>query len=56
MLNMLGKRDISKESYDELSIYAKDVQEELQGIDQIARIPHSQEFKNHPVKEQQELK
>jgi hypothetical protein len=39
-----------------LLIYVKDVQEELQGIDQIARIPHFQEFKNHPVEEQQEPK
>jgi hypothetical protein len=34
----------------------KDVQEDLQGIDQTIGITHFQEFKNQPVEEQQELK
>lgn len=39
-----------------LLTYVKYVLEELQGIDQIAGIPHSQEFKNQLVGEQQEPK
>jgi hypothetical protein len=39
-----------------LLTYVKDVQEELQGIDQIAGIPHFQELKNQPMGEQQEPK
>jgi hypothetical protein len=37
-----------------LLIYEKDVQEELQEIDQTAGTPHFQESKNHLVGEQQE--
>jgi hypothetical protein len=37
-----------------LLIYAKDVQEELQEIDQTVGTPHFQESKNQPVGEQQE--
>jgi hypothetical protein len=39
-----------------LLTYVKVVQDELQGIYQIAGIPHFQEFKNQPVGEQQEPK
>ena len=39
-----------------LLTYAKDVQEELQEIDQTTRTPHSQVSKNQPTGEQQELR
>jgi hypothetical protein len=39
-----------------LLTYVKYVQEELQGIDQIAGIPHFQESKNQPVGEKKEPK
>jgi hypothetical protein len=39
-----------------LSIYAKDVQGELQETDRIVGTLHSLESKNHPMEEQQELR
>jgi hypothetical protein len=39
-----------------LSIYAKDVQGELQETDQMAGTPHSPESKNQQMVEQQELR
>ena len=36
--------------------FVKDVQEELQGTEQVTEIPPIQEFRNQPVGEQQELK
>jgi hypothetical protein len=56
MLNMLGKGTYLKNHMMKLLTYVKDVQEEMQGIDQTIGIPHFQEFKNEPVEEQQELK
>ena len=48
MLNMLGKGDISKESYDEIINLCKDVQEEQQA-DQRAKTVHTQESRNQQV-------
>jgi hypothetical protein len=56
MINMLGKGDISKESYDEIVNLCKRCSRGAARINQIAGIILFQESKNQPVEEQQELK
>jgi hypothetical protein len=56
MLNMLGKGDISKESYDEIVNLCKRCSREAARNRSKTGIPHFQEFKNQPVEGQQDLK
>lgn len=55
MLNMLGKGDISKESYDEIVNLYKGVQGELQTDQKVGTVP-IQGSKNQLAKEKQEPK
>jgi hypothetical protein len=56
MLNMIGKGDISKESYEYIVNIVRDSLKDLQGISQLPGIPLFQGYKNQPMEGQQEKK